>query len=447
MQNEAEDNTSLQDDELLALKSIFERDVLIVDESEHKGRFFANVVLPNTPFSIVYKDDETGDNSTFEVHHLPPIELFFELPAKYPCAQQPSYLISCTWLSQNDLTDICSHLDSLWEESHCEVLFTWFSFLQNDVLNFLDHSSNLNIRSLINEKQEKKHDTHYKPSDFKGDGLIDQRVVPRFLGHALINHLKAYSDYKRKEEFKKQHVKCIICFQNRLGSECVLFSCFHTSCKECMSYHFRVQIKEGNVHSLKCPETDCKIEATPALVRELVGEELYERYDQLLFSSVLQTMGDIVYCPRIKCQSPVVTEPNEKLALCPSFSPCRLWKDDNERIEMLQKYQRSNFEERKAMEKTYGKKELLDALNSLLSEEYLEENTKKCPSCKSPIEKLEGCNKMTCRKCNAYFCWLCKELLPSTSNPYRHFNDPQSKCFNKLFFGIDPDEIFDEMFD
>ena len=55
-------------------------------------------------------------------------------------------------------------------------------------------------------------------------------------------------------------------------------------------------------------------------------------------------------------------------------------------------------------------------------------NVAKCPNCKAPSEKIDGCNKMTCARCNTHFCWLCREKL-SQDKPYDHFEDPLSGCF------------------
>lgn len=45
-------------------------------------------------------------------------------------------------------------------------------------------------------------------------------------------------------------------------------------------------------------------------------------------------------------------------------------------------------------------------------------------------QKLDGCNKMTCTGCMQYFCWICMGSL-SRANPYKHFTDPASLCFNR----------------
>ncbi|CAE7052695.1 unnamed protein product [Rhizoctonia solani] len=44
------------------------------------------------------------------------------------------------------------------------------------------------------------------------------------------------------------------------------------------------------------------------------------------------------------------------------------------------------------------------------SEDYIGAHTKQCPSCRRPIEKLSGCDHMTCHRpggCGHEFCWIC----------------------------------------
>jgi hypothetical protein len=47
---------------------------------------------------------------------------------------------------------------------------------------------------------------------------------------------------------------------------------------------------------------------------------------------------------------------------------------------------------------------------------WMAANTKRCPRCTSPIEKDEGCNHMSCRKCRHEFCWICMQDWSLHSN-------------------------------
>ena len=45
-------------------------------------------------------------------------------------------------------------------------------------------------------------------------------------------------------------------------------------------------------------------------------------------------------------------------------------------------------------------------------------------------------------RCNTYFCYLCESPL-SKVNPYGHYSNPQSKCFNQLFEGANQEDFVD----
>ena len=55
-------------------------------------------------------------------------------------------------------------------------------------------------------------------------------------------------------------------------------------------------------------------------VKELVSSELFAKYDKLLLQTGLDTMLDIVYCPRPSCQQPVILDRESSMGSCPSCS-------------------------------------------------------------------------------------------------------------------------------
>ncbi len=63
-----------------------------------------------------------------------------------------------------------------------------------------------------------------------------------------------------------------------------------------------MQITEGTVASLKCPQHKCNAMVSPAMVQKIVGEELFRRYDELLLASALNTMNDIVSVQYWHCE-------------------------------------------------------------------------------------------------------------------------------------------------
>ena len=52
-----------------------------------------------------------------------------------------------------------------------------------------------------------------------------------------------------------------------------------------------------------------------------------------------------------------------------------------------------------------------------MSEYYISQCAKACPSCGFIVQKIDGCNKMTCAQCHKFFCWSCVRTISG----YEHF--------------------------
>lgn len=558
--SEEEGNLETLKGELAALRSIYDENVLFIDEEKMHGRFLVHVNIPNKPLTITWSTKLKPPNhferhahfssqtSTIKVDHLPPIELIFALTeCHYPDKGPPRFLISCKWLEIDSLERLCSKLEEIWENSKMEILFDWFTFLQDETLNYLrikciditylvnvvpDYRNEYNQEegTIIKHKihsskrtplrqnsfthpmnkyshhsynghqmyyrsnrdyfnREPYYESHrqnfycdkrpsysnsYKPNACSqnyphkewrhenpprtrtlrpesrhGGNTYDSRAVFNYVGLILNEELKKYNATKQKETFNSSWHNCKVCFEEMLGSDFVQLSCGHLTCKICVSSYLTTLIKDCNFRRLTCPMSSCEIGIPTDLIRELINEELFSKYDEFLLSHAIESMGDVFYCPRKSCQAHVIADKDSKLAVCPEcqfafctnckyafhgIDPCRLFRNLKEKKELLNRYQEAGTEEKLQIEKVYGRKQLQDALNEELTEKWIDSWSKPCPQCKTHIEKIEGCNKMTCWKCKTYFCWICLEHLPN-DNPYSHFSNPSSQCYYLLFHG------------
>ncbi|ESP01946.1 hypothetical protein LOTGIDRAFT_157076 [Lottia gigantea] len=450
-----------QQDELLALESIYDSSVLsIINEADDKGgQFDAKPHLPE-PFYIQSDPIEKGchskEDNLQKIQYLPPVTLNFQLPIDYPSTSSPEFTLTCKWLTHKQLSKVCKRLDELWEENTGTViLFTWINFLHEELYDFLQLSSPLDIRNIVSNRTGKSVTTSSSSSVI--DKSCDLRCIQDIESQDwLLVAILDYDSQMKTDVFNKSVFLCNVCFQTKPGSSCFQFNpCCHIFCRECMRDYFEIQIDDGNVQGLICPHDKCESEAHPCQVKNLVPEEKYSRYDELLLSLSLDMMMDIMYCPRRLCQCPVMLEKDCNIGQCPScqFVFCRLCKlvyhgltpcklKANELKTLKDEYENADSEGKKLLEKKYGKRIIEQALEESITREWLENYTKPCPACGFHIEKADGCNKMTCTKCKNYFCWLCGDSL-SRTNPYSHYNI-KGPCTNRLFEGMENEFDFDD---
>jgi len=267
----------------------------------------------------------------------------------------------------------------------------------------------------------------------------------------IVRYLKNYDVEQKQRDFDKESFSCGVCFEDKLGRKCTQFEeCGHVFCRDCMAEYFRVQIREGQVNALNCPTTECETQASHHQIRALVSSQLFDTFERQQLEATLQSMSDIALCPRVICQCPVIVERESNMGRCPAcefafciyckasfhgLDPCKI--NSAEHKALLQEYLGADATRKAAMEKRYGARQLSTMAANFLSESYKSTNAKPCPNCRAPIEKSDGCNKMTCFKCQTNFCYICGAKL-NRETPYAHFSDPSQECFNLLFEGVDP---------
>lgn len=89
---------------------------------------------------------------------------------------------------------------------------------------------------------------------------------------ALQSQLLIYDAAQKQKVFASTFFDCGVCFMGWPGSQCVqLMECSHVFCKACLANFCEVQIKEGNVQGVTCPQADCTATPAPAEVLYKLG--------------------------------------------------------------------------------------------------------------------------------------------------------------------------------
>ena len=70
--------------------------------------------------------------------------------------------------------------------------------------------------------------------------------------------------------------------------------------------------------SLTCPEQKCTSQALPTQVKALVSDKNFQLYEKVLLATTLESMADIVLCPRKDCQCPTIIDREANMGQCPN---------------------------------------------------------------------------------------------------------------------------------
>lgn len=420
-------NDQLQQDEILVVESIYGENVFSLERWKGLRCFQIHIhidVLGEIAISAKLNSLnqlETASSSSdeflysFQVQYLPPIVLTCLLPKSYPSHQPPIFTISVKWLEPKKILSLCSKLDSIWaEQQGQEVIYPWVEWLHCSSLSDLGYDEEIIL------------------GPYGTNSVQDERVVSGAeCIDADIPFLRSYNEQRHNENFLKELHECSICFSEYAGTEFIRLPCKHFFCLKCLQTFAQIHVKEGAVSNLQCPEAKCAVMIPPGLLKHLLGDRDFERWESMMLEKTLASMSDVVYCPR--CETPCI-EDEDQDAQCPKcyFSFCTLCRERRHvgiacmtldmKLQILQDRQNSSQlkEDQKQRER--------EKINEMLSMKEIHRDSKLCPSCDMAISRTEGCNKMKCGNCEQYFCYRCNKAIDA-SDPYGHFRDGSCELF------------------
>lgn len=414
-------------------------------------------------FDARMKDGLDLPDNVADVHslsHLPPVTLEIELPEGYPSERPPIFnlVTNPPWLSSSHLRKLVDDGRRLWEEGGKDLV----------VYTYIDHLQQLA-------------ENVFELAGFPGNEVR----LPRNQKIALLD----YDMKAKREQFEQETFECGVCLEPKKGTVCHrLLRCSHVFCVPCLQDFYNSCITEGDIESVRCPAPDCGKDHQPQtgqadssqkkrkkqnrtlspseLLQIPLDQETVQRYVFLKRKKKLEADKTTVYCPRQWCQGAARSKKHPKPSDPISDDFDSSGEEDEGTITfdpLGDESQLPPMADRVAicedcnyafccvckkgwhgeLVRCFPRREAELSAEEKATEEYLKMYTTACPTCNAPCQKRMGCNHMKCFKCDTHFCYLCSAWL-AEDNPYRHFNDINSKCFNRLWDleggdGLDPE--------
>lgn len=189
-------------------------------------------------------------------------------------------------------------------------------------------------------------------------------------------------------------MECQICYDTVDSSDAFALACGHSFCRECWTDYLEGRVKQGNmVTRTDCPDSDCTERVYDSMFEQLLSPASKLRYESFLARSFVEDSPIRRWCPGPDCGRAVECRDSSILNVkceC-NFEFC--FKCGDPAHEPTNCDNLSKWKEKLVSESENAT--------------WILANTKKCPKCRTPIEKNQGCNHMTCQSCRHDFCWMC----------------------------------------
>ncbi|KAH7924700.1 hypothetical protein BV22DRAFT_490737 [Leucogyrophana mollusca] len=204
------------------------------------------------------------------------------------------------------------------------------------------------------------------------------------------------------DERRKSTVICPVCLSEPVFP--TTLDCGHQWCQSCLSGYL-VAAKDNKLFPLSCLGNDasCTHRISLSVAQKLLSAEDFEAITETSFWKYVHSRPEeFHHCPTPDCTQVYRSAPQDVVLQCPSCliricPACHVEYHDG-----------LTCEER-------------DVADDKLFTEWAESHdVKSCPGCKATIERAEGCNHMTCTRCQTHICWECLATFPKGEGIYDH---------------------------
>lgn len=212
----------------------------------------------------MYKERE------IEIEYLPPFQMDVQLPITYPSHTFPIFKLHGGFYSAK-FPEIKETLKSFWMDG-IPVLYQWYEYLKNEFL----ESSPVDLTKQVST-----------PETFQEiQNLSKEHFILQFQNHS--------------------HV-CNICCETRAAENMMILSaCTHYFCKYCLKEQINFYVMNNELDKIICSE--CLVPIAECDMRELVSEELMERYKKFLLQRDHEKKENAYWCPNLECGAPVIAK-------------------------------------------------------------------------------------------------------------------------------------------
>jgi len=268
------------------------------------------------------------------------------------------------------------------------------------------------VQSLLGNLKSRQSGTEQSISDpdsalllYIANNFDTQATLEAYSGNAdlALTNAGLPSSDSPVEELDDKIVECGACLEDFPAEETQCLWCGHRFCKDCWNQYFVSFVKRRGAKGkavMGCLEAGCKAAITrKQMVNWNIPPAVIAKVDDYLVRDFVQANKKVwKWCPGLNCECAVRLQDTSLL----EKPTCTVACSQNHRFCF-----NCGLEDHSPVNCTLLENWIEKCSGESENAQWIIANTRKCPKCKTRIEKNHGCNHMICTTCEHEFCWVC----------------------------------------